>query len=65
MCRPQFAGYGTWNVPTTFQSKCHWASAMPLTQASNTNGGEPEFVEGTVDDVMLPNAVKDSCNQRS
>ncbi len=27
MCRPQFAGYGTWNVPTTFQSECPWASA--------------------------------------
>ena len=21
------AGYGTWNVPTTLQSECHWALA--------------------------------------
>ena len=30
MCRLQVAGYGTWNVPTTFQSECHWADAAPL-----------------------------------
>ncbi len=36
MCRPRVAGYGTWNVPTTFQSECHWASALRFTQGGLT-----------------------------
>ncbi len=50
MCRPQFAGYGTWNVPTTFQSECHWADAAPLRNVSLCPARG-------VTDVLLQNVV--------
>ena len=45
MCRPQFAGYGTWNVPTTFPSECHWADATRLTKNVSSRRKEVRLFE--------------------
>ena len=45
MCRPQVAGHGTWNVPTTFSSQCHWASAAGLDcEQPDENHVEHDFI---------------------